>query len=104
MPKPENNYGPMHLRSARVHRRQALERSLSNIEALRIALVDALERARATGSTMNVTYDPGAGFDVSEYIPAREYRREWLRVGCDGRIENGQTKKIIGTAAELGLL
>jgi hypothetical protein len=102
MPKLENNYGPMHLRPARVKRRTALQKRVGAVEELRLALVEAVARARTTGSTMNVTYDAD-GFEVSEFIPAREYRREWLRVGCDGRIENGYTKKIIGTAAELGL-
>lgn len=84
-------------------RRNALEKRCSNVESLRLALADAYVRAQRTGSTMNVTYAPEDGFDVSEYIPAREYRREWLRVGCDGRIENGHTKAIIGRAEELGL-
>jgi hypothetical protein len=72
------------------------------VEALRVALVEAVAQAALTGNTMNVTYGED-GFDVSVFVPAREYRREWIRVRCDGRIENGNDKKIIGTAKELGL-
>lgn len=70
------------------------------IEALRVALLAALEKARARGGSVHLFLDD-EGFFCSEFIPRVEPGNTWLRVTQNGRIEDGRTRHVLGQVQEL---
>lgn len=74
----------------------------AELDALRDALREARELARAQGVTAHVTRDD-EGFFVSAFVPPRSQQKpgEWLRVAPDGRVDDGFRLRKIGTVDEV---
>ncbi len=75
---------------------------LTELAQFRGALVRAAARSRRMRCNVHVFRD-AEGFVVTEFIPVGEQRREWLRVRIDGKVEEGNTRRAIGTLKELGI-
>lgn len=72
-------------------------------EELRLAIVDAHQRAKRVGCVVHVTQDELGRYFASEFLPAgwRSRAGGWLRVTGDGRIEQGITGNVLGNAKAL---
>lgn len=73
------------------------------ISGLHAVLVEAAELGRRRGCSVHITRDDEGDLFVSEFLPVGKRKLEWIRVATDGRIEDGNTRKVLGTLSELGL-
>ncbi len=76
------------------------------LQALHAALKEAATIVEKTGGSAHIFVQPGV--DEPEVIadvfrPVCEQREQWIRVLCDGSIEEGRTGRKLGTLGDFGL-
>lgn len=71
--------------------------------SLKEAFAEAYEASRRTGCLGHIYRNHAGEIVACLFVPIGPQRREWLRVRPDGVIEEGNTRKELGTVKDLGL-